>query len=110
MKRWLYVWGPPVLGFLVVTGGVTAAVALGLAHCWVAVVPAIGVSCIAFFWSITDLASDGDVRRAKKLKAQPCEFCVVIGRILAVVTKDRDELREAILVLEPVSEPRDGGK
>lgn len=108
MRKWLHAWGPTLAGGAIATGAGTGAVALGLAHCFVALVPCVAVALVATLATlIGDIGEGGPARRRDKA---PCSACYVAGLRLGEVTKDRDELREALTTLSLDGVPDPSGK
>lgn len=105
MRRWLYVWGPSLIGAALATGAGTVGAALGTAGHYVAMAPLIVLATVATIVSIVDSACGSETRR-RRLDDVPCRACVAIDKRLAAVTKDRDELRAAILVLDVPKESK----
>ena len=107
MKRWLYVWWVPLLGLALATGSAMGGAALADAHrglasvpCWVTMVVSFGVAFVDI------LPESWGYDRRLALAKRPCEGCAAIDRRLVAVTKDRNELREALATLALPADPR----
>lgn len=106
VRRWLFLWGPPLFALALSAGSCMTAAAVVEAGHSIASVPFWVTMTVSFFVALTDILPDswGD-RRKRRLVAYPCKACVLIDRKLASVTKDRDELREALAVLRLPESP-----
>ena len=100
MRRFLRVWGPNVVGLGAVCCGIEGIVWCALGSHWYVMVPSVLTTVVGFFATLGDLLFDGPPDRRTALGAEPCSGCVTAARRLACVTKDRDELREALAVLQ----------
>lgn len=89
-------WGPTLIGAAFFTAATTALAELATTGHHVAVVPCVICSAASFFMTMGDLLFDGVADRRKNVGCADCESC---RYILAAVTRDRDELREALVVL-----------
>ena len=116
MRRWLYVWWVPLLGLALSTSGTMSAVALVEAGHGLASMPCIVTAVIAIGVAFIDIMPEswGHTRRMN-IDPRPCGSCMCINtahestlRTLAAVTKDRDELREALVTLQLEPPPRTG--
>lgn len=100
MKRWLVMWGPPMLGLALSTGGAMAAVQLGTTGHYVLAIPGVATCIVAFLGAMSDMTSDGEVKRGRALDARPCDGCAHRDRLLAAATQDASECREALAALK----------
>ena len=102
MRRFLAAWGPPLFATVLVASSVSGATWCVLGSHWLAVPFPLIAAVVALIASLVDLEEGGPSRRRTKVA---CSSCYVKELDLAAVTKDRDELREALatLQLEPAS-------
>ena len=110
MRRFLVVWGPDLVGGALATGCGMGVVACGMAARWLFLVPAMeghAESAAATVKDLIDIPSTGPARREDAFDSH-CKMCVAKDQRLAAVTKDRDELREALLTLQLEPAPRTG--
>lgn len=103
MRRWLVAWGPPLFGLALSTGAAMGAAALALGGYVIPTIPCVVTAGVALIYSLWDVASDSSPSRSgpavrgeafdDEQDRKPCASCAALRR-------DRDELREAIAVLE----------
>lgn len=103
------VWGPPLFGAMLATGSIMGCVACASVGRWVLFVPCLIGGLVATVASIDDaLTSPGQLTRVARLADNPCRMCAAKDARLAAVTRDRDELREAIMTLQLPPDPGKG--
>lgn len=102
MRRFLAAWGPPMFGGAVTSGSVTAATWAGLGGHFLYMPAALLVAIVSAIACLVDiLDNDGPEHRGDKVtRTIKCAACAAIDLKLAAVTRDRDELRQALVVLD----------
>ena len=116
MRRWWFIWWVPLVGVALATGAGVSGAALAMAGHGLAVAPCVVTMVISFGCAVVDILPESwGYERRQRIDPRPCSDCRCINTVhastvrqLAAVTKDRDELREAIVVLSiPARTPGD---